>query len=113
MTGASLKSLIENTLQIPCYVGATSIVYPSVVLEVGLISTSLHGDGKRVAETHTAYIDIYATSASSRDSYLASLVAVLDNQFSVTMSDRETYYDTTAKKYRAHFSLDFIYKEES
>ena len=108
MTEDSLKSMIEETLAIPVFLGQESIIYPSATLETTVITPGIYGDGKSVRRTHEVYINLWYEDKDTRDTARDTLMAVLDQVSGITSPDVESYYDTTAKKFRAVFSLYLI-----
>ena len=101
MTEADLKKLIEDTLAIPVFEGQDSIVYPGATLEVLQLNPALFGDGKCVMRSAEATINLWYKEKSARDDAVQDLLIAMDSQPDITSPDVETYYDTTAKKYRA------------
>ena len=112
MTEAQLKKLIEDTLEIPVYEGADSIIYPSATLEVATLSADVYGDGKRKGRLCDAFINLWFETKDERDTAVATLDEALAEAWGTANAEIETYYDTTAKKFRAIFSLQFIPLEE-
>ena len=108
MTEAQLKKLIEDTLEIPVYTGADSITYPSATLEVDSQPAGLYGEGSVLHRLSDATINLWFKDKATRDSATTTLDAALQNIFGLTVGEIETYYDTTAKKFRAVFPLEFI-----
>lgn len=107
MTEEYIQSNIEDTLNIPVFLGQESITYPAATLETTVISPALFGDGKSKSRTMEVYINLWYEEKVSRDSALTELMSVLDTENGVTSPEIESYYDTTAKKYRAvfHFNI--------
>lgn len=109
MTEADLKALIEDTLAIPVFEGKDSIIYPGATLEVTEISTGLFGDGKCVIREADAVINLWYKDKQPRDDAVQDLLIAMDSQPGITSPDVETYYDTTAKKYRAIIKTVYRY----
>ena len=103
MTEEYIKSIIKDTLNIPVFLGQESITYPAATLESTVISPALLGDGKSKSRTMEVYINLWYEDKASRDTALTELMSVLDTESGVTSPEIESYYDTTAKKYRAVF----------
>lgn len=113
MTSDAIKSIIEGTLSIPVFLGAESIIYPAATLEIQLQNPALFGDGKSVRRAYDVFINLWYEDKDSRDSALAELISALDQTNGITSPDVESYYDTTAKKFRAvfHFTALPEYEE--
>jgi len=109
MTEAGLKTLIETTLAIPVFEGKDSIRYPAATLEVTKISPALFGDGCSVRREASAEINLWYTTKAPRDAAVQALMEAMDAQTDITSPEVETYFDTTAKKYRAVFSTIYTY----
>ncbi|MCR4625541.1 MAG: hypothetical protein K5795_06200 [Lachnospiraceae bacterium] len=101
MTEEMIKSLIKDTLAIPVFLGSETIVYPGATLEMQSISPVLYGDGKAKRRAYTVYINLWYENKDDRDEAVDTLIPVLDGQDGITAPEIETYYDTTAKKFRA------------
>ncbi len=112
MTEAQLKTLIEDTLEIPVYEGSDSIIYPAATLEVARRPADVYGDGKRKGRLCDTYINLWFETKDERDTAVETLDAALAEAWGTANAEIETYYDTTAKKFRAIFSLQFIPLEE-
>lgn len=108
MTEEYIKSIIEETLSIPVFLGAESIIYPAATLEFTEISPALFGDGKSKSRTNDVYINIWFEEKDSRDSALAELMSALDQTDGITSPEIENYYDTTAKKFRGVFHFQTL-----
>ena len=106
MTEEYIQSIIEDTLNIPVFLGQESIKYPAATLEITLITPALFGDGKSKSRTMEVYINLWYEDKDSRDSALTELMSVLDTEDGVTSPEIESYYDITAKKYRAVFHFN-------
>lgn len=106
MTEAGLKTLIETTLAIPVFEGKDSIIYPGATLEVTNIDPSLFGDGLVKTRVCSAVINLWYIDKSARDSAVNSLMTAMD-ALNIVAPMIDTYYDTTAKKYRAVFRTQF------
>lgn len=113
MTEASLKTLIESTLNIPVFDGQESIVYPAATLEIVGHPASLAGDGKAKIRESEVIINLWYESKSGRDTDEALLLETLDAQDGISVPEVNSYYDTTAKKYRSVISFNFIPREET
>ena len=109
MTEAGLKTLIETTLTIPVFEGQDSIVYPAATLEVTEIAPRLFGDGHSVARESTAQIDLWYISKADRDDAVEDMITAMDATGDITSPTIDTYYDTTAKKYRATIVTTYRY----
>ena len=107
MTEDNIKSIIEETLNIPVFLGQESIIYPSATLEVQVITPALFGDGKAKRRTEDCFVNIWFEDKDARDTALAELMSALDQTDGITSPNVESYYDTTAKKFRGvfHFQL--------
>ena len=103
MTEEYIKGIIEDTLQIPVFLGQESIIYPAATLETTIITPALFGDGKSKSRTLEVYINLWYEEKASRDSALTELMSVLDQTDGISSPEIESYYDTTAKKFRAVF----------
>ena len=112
MTESSLKTLIETTLAIPVYEGTDTIVYPAATLEVTALPASLIGDGVCLIRERDVTINLFYKDKAARDTAVGALETALNAGGGVSIPDIDTYYDTTAKKYRAIFTFSFIPKEE-
>lgn len=110
MTEAGLKTLIETTLAIPVFEGKDSIRYPAATLEVTKISPALFGDGRTARREASAEINLWFTDKAGRDNAVQAMIFVMDAQTDITSPEIETYYDTTAKKYRAVINTLFLYE---
>lgn len=113
MTEASLKTLIESTLNIPVFDGQESIVYPAATLEIVGHPAALAGDGKAKIRESEVIINLWYESKSDRDTDEALLLEALDAQDGISVPEVNSYYDTTAKKYRSVISFNFIPREET
>ena len=113
MTEAGLRTLIETALSIPVFEGKESITYPSATLEVLKIDSVLFGDGHSVARTAEAQINLWYKDKEGRDAAVETLITTMDAQSDITSPDIETYYDTTAKKYRAVLATQYTYRIET
>ncbi len=113
MTEASLKSLIEFTLNIPVFDGAESIIYPSATLEITDHPATLIGDGTAKVREAAASINLWYKEKEPRDVASALLLATLDTQSGISVPDCLSYYDTTAKKFRSVISFNYIPREET
>ena len=107
MTEDNIKSIIEETLNIPVFLGQDSIIYPAATLEIQVITPALFGDGKSKRRIQDVYINIWYEEKDSRDTALTELMSALDQTDGITAPNVESYYDTTAKKFRGvfHFQL--------
>lgn len=103
MTEDDIKTIIEETLSIPVFLGQDSIIYPAATLEIQVYSPALFGDGKSKRRTEDVYVNLWYEEKDSRDSALAELMSALDQTDGITSPEVESYYDTTAKKFRAVF----------
>ena len=112
MIEASLKSLIESTLNIPVFGGAESIIYPSATLEITDHPATLIGDGSAKVREAAASINLWYKEKEPRDAASALLLATLDTQSGISVPDCLNYYDTTAKKFRSVISFNYIPREE-
>lgn len=113
MTKEALKTLIETTLEIPVFDGADddggdSIIYPSATLEASNFPVDIYGDGKPKGRLADAYINLWFETKSERNTAMQLLDAALIGVWGLANNNIEAYYDTTAKKHRAVFSLQFI-----
>ena len=113
MTEASLTTLIEDTLKIPVYLGSQSIIFPAATLEITGYPSVLSGDGKSVLREQEAVVNLWYVTKTDRNTAKTSLLAALDSQDGISVPECETYYDTTAKKFRAVISFNFIAREEN
>ena len=113
MTEASLKTLIEDTLRIPVYEGSQSIIYPAATLEIIGNPAALVGDGKAKVRETEAVINLWFIEKGERDTSTALLLAALDLEDGISVPECSTDYDTTAKKFRAVISFNFIPREET
>lgn len=113
MTEASLKTLIEDTLKIPVYEGGQSIIYPGATLEITGSPPALAGDGKAKVREREAAIDLWFTTKGARDTSQALLLAALDLEDGISVPECDSYYDTTAKKFRSVIRFNFIPREET
>lgn len=113
MTEEYIKGIIEETLAIPVFLGQESIRYPAATLETTVINPALFGDGKSKSRTMDVYINLWYEDKDSRDSALTELMSVLDQTDGITSPEVESYYDTTAKKFRAvfHFNTYLSYPD--
>lgn len=110
MTEENMKSIIEETLNIPVFLGQESIKYPSATLEAELNNMpELFGDGLTERRAVTTYINLWYEEKSARDEAVIKLLSVLDFRTDITAPEIESYYDTTAKKYRAVFTVRYIF----
>lgn len=109
MNDEGLKRIIENTLNIPVFLGSESIIYPAATLESRINSPELFGDGLTERRVVTAYINLWYEDKGARDEAVKQLLAVLDFRTDITAPEIEAYYDTTAKKFRAVISVRYIY----
>lgn len=107
MTYSDLKTLIESTLSIPVYTDAMSITYPSATIECYKRIPRLFGEGKAKARVDVYQIDIWYLTREDRDAAQALLESALDSS-NVTGADIESYYDTTAHKFRATFHFETL-----
>lgn len=107
MTETDIKGIIEETLNIPVFLGQESIIYPAATLEVQVITPALFGDGKAKRRTEDCFVNIWFEDKDARDTALAELISALDQTDGITSPNVESYYDTTAKKFRGvfHFQL--------
>ena len=103
MTEEYIKSIIEETLSIPVFLGQESIIYPAATLEITVLTPALLGDGKSKSRTMDVYINLWYEDKSSRDTAQAALMEALDQEDGFTSPEVESYYDTTAKKFRSVF----------
>lgn len=110
MTEDNLKSIIEGTLAIPVFLGQESIIYPAATLESTTNRTELFGDGKTERRIVTVYIDLWYEDKAGRDEAVSKLLSELDFRTDITSPEVETYYDTTAKKYRATFTAQYAFE---
>ena len=108
MTEDNIKSIIEETLNIPVFLGQESIIYPSATLEVQVITPALFGDGKANRRTEDCFVNIWYEEKDSRDTALTELMSVLDQTDGITPPEVESIYDTTAKKYRGIFHFQAL-----
>lgn len=108
MTEAALQSIIEETLNIPVFLGQESITYPAATLETTVITPALFGDGKSKRRMHDVYINLWYEDKEARDTARNALMAELDQADGITPPEVDTYYDTTAKKYRAVFHSQML-----
>ena len=108
MTEASLTSLIEDTLKIPVYLGSQSIILPAATLEITGYPSVLAGDGKSVLREEEAVINLWYVTKTERDEAQTSLLTALAGKNGLSIPECETYYDTTAKKFRAVISFNYI-----
>lgn len=113
MTEASLKTLIETTLEIPVFEGSDSIIYPAATLEIIGHPATLAGDGKAKVREAEAVVNLWYTEKSARDTGCALLLAALDTQDGISVPECSTYYDTNAKKFRSVISFNYIPREET
>lgn len=113
MTEQSLKTLIETAISFPVFEGTDTIVYPGATLEISSLPAVLIGDGKRLVRESDVVINIFTQTKIARDEAVTALDEALDLQTGMSVPDIETYYDTTAKKYRAVITFSFIPREES
>ena len=112
MTEASLKNLIESTLNIPVFQGEDSIIYPAATLEITGQSSGLIGDGRPEVWEAEVTINLWYLEKSARDDAVTILMGALLSESGTTVPYVATYYDTTAKKFRAVFNFNFILREE-
>lgn len=112
MTKASLATLITTTLSIPVFEGQNSIIYPAATLEFTGYPAALNGDGKAKVRETEVFINLWFTDQSERDTNEALLLATLNTQDGISVPECQSYYDTTAKKYRSVISFNFIPREE-
>lgn len=103
-----IKSFIEQTLNVPCFDDGTSIVYPSVVLDMVSSEAALVGDGRSVRRTKSMTAILYYTTKTDRDTAAETLAMALDSAKEVAPPDIIYDYDEVSKKWRATFSLEFI-----
>lgn len=103
-----IKSLIEQTLNVPCFIDGSAIVYPSVVLDMVSSEATLVGDGRTTRRTKTVTAILYYTTKSDRDAAADTLAMALDSAKEVTPPDIIYDYDEVSKKWRATFSVEFI-----
>ncbi len=118
MTETSLKTLIETTLEIPVFEGADdnggdSIIYPSATLEFSNFPAATYGDGKPRGRLADVYINLWFKTKSERDTARDLLDAALQAVWGIANADVESYFDTTARKHRAVFSLQLIPFDET
>lgn len=108
-----IKTLIENNLNIPCFLDdqATSITFPSATLSIYSESQGLHGDGHGVSTVCNVQIDLWYTKRTDRDTATSTLFTVLNGLPRATTPEVERFFDTTARKFRATFHFESI-KEE-
>ena len=112
MTEASLKTLIETAISFPVFEGQDSIIYPGATLEISSLPAVLVGDGKGLVRESDVVINIFCETKVARDTAVTALESALDLKSGMSVPDIETYYDTTAKKYRAVITFSFIPREE-
>jgi hypothetical protein len=110
MTEAGLKTLIETALSIPVFEGKDSITYPAATLECQENKPELFGDGLIVRRMITAFINLWYEDKAGRDNAITELLKVFDFRIDISAPDIESYYDTTAKKYRAILTVRFLYE---
>jgi len=113
MTEASLKTLIEETLKIPVFEGADSIIYPAATLEIIGHPATLIGDGKAKVRETEAVINLWFTTKSARDTSEALMLDALEEAGGISVPECNSEYDTTAKKFRSLISFNFITREET
>ena len=113
MTETSLTNLIETTLSIPVYLGSQSIIYPAATLEVTGSPSAVVGDGKSLLREKSVVVNLWYTTKTARDDAESSLLTALDSQDGISIPECESYYDTTAKKFRSVISFNFIPREEN
>lgn len=109
MTEAELKQLIEDILAIPVFEGKDTIVYPGATLEIIQINPGLYGDGHSVRRLAEADINLWYLDKASRDTAVQALMDAMDAQIDIISPNVGTYYDTTAKKYRANLRTEFCH----
>lgn len=112
MTESDLKTLIEDTLAIPVFEGKDTIIYPGATLELTSMTPAVIGDGRACRRKQTAYINLFYNDRASLYSAAISLLGVLDASDGISAPDMDTYYDTTAKKYRAVYQFEILYLPE-
>lgn len=113
MTETSLKALIETTLKIPVFEGKESIIYPGATLEFTGYPAALVGDGKAKVRETEVVINMFFTDKAARDTNEALLLSTLDTQDGISVPECDSYYDTTAKKFRSVIRFNFIPREET
>lgn len=113
MTEAGLKTLIETALSIPVFEGKDTIVYPSATLEVLKNTPGLYGDGHSVARISEVQINLWYEDKEGRDAAVETMITTMDAENDITSPEIETYYDTTAKKYRAVIATQYRYRIET
>ncbi len=104
-----LKNIVESVLDIPCYIDADTITYPSAEVQVYQDNPELFGDGKAQAVISYVALDLWYKERIKRDNAVKVLVPEIVNA-GYTHPTCERYYDITAKKYRA--TLNFSKKKE-
>ncbi len=108
MTETDIKNIIEETLDIPVFLGQESIIYPAATLEIQVITPALFGDGKSKRRIQDVHVNIWYEEKDSRDTAQAELMSALDQTDGITAPNVESYYDTTAKKYRSVFRFQLL-----
>ena len=93
MTEAALQSIVEDTLNIPVFLGQESIIYPAATLEIQIQNPALFGDGKSVRRAYDVFINLWYEDKESRDSALAELMSALDQINGITAPDIESSRD--------------------
>lgn len=112
MTEADIKTLIETTLNIPVFSGTDTILYPGATLELTAMTPGIFGDGRSKRRKQTAFINLWYEDKNTRDTGAIALLEALDASDGIAAPDMDTYYDTTAKKYRAIFNFEVLYLPE-
>ena len=112
MTEADIKTLIETTLAIPVFDGTDTIVYPAATLELTAMTPGILGDGKAKRRKQTAFINLWYEEKTARDTAAIALLEALDASDGIAAPDMDTYYDTTAKKYRAVYNFEVLFFKE-
>lgn len=99
MLEQEIKEIIEDTLDIPCYIDADTITYPSATVEVYSEDCNLYGDG--IAQNIIGYvqIDLWYQSRMQRDMATNAIKYQLQNN-GYTYPQVVRYFDNTAQKYR-------------
>lgn len=104
-----LKHIVESVLDIPCYIDADTITFPSAEVQVYQDTPELFGDGKAQAVISYVQMDLWYKERIKRDAAVKNLVSEIVNA-GYTYPQCERYYDRTSKKYRA--TLTFSKKKE-
>ena len=95
-----LKKLIEETLIIPCELGAGAMVFPGATVEVYLRNPEAYGDGQPEVIANYVTVNLYYQESKKRDAAADKLIPVLVSNGYLYPKD-ERYYDTVARKHRA------------